>query len=289
MAAVSVAKLRNSVVTLMAAAITQSSCSTVGADAPPCDAASACKLGWRCVVGRCRDPETVLVSTLARRVAWLPTVRRIGADSESRGGEVPHEVRLEAGREPVTLVLGFEGVSVPAEPKPRGARDTEKRRPPSPGTLERALLVFEPAAIPDALTGEVEAEVAAVLDGWERPADSPATARLAPPMDAVKLTSRGQAVPGAAWVVDVTELVRGWTVPRRRRELVVALRASAGARAGFSMLDPDRRSPRLEVYFAPTSAELGPVPAEATTGTPHGETAPGSSNPTNGVSDGVER
>ncbi len=244
------------------------------------------------MLGRCREAGTTPVSTLARRLHWTPNLRAIvvdGATSPNLGAL--QVLRLDGNaRGAVTLVLDVVRATVPApplEPKrtttvpaatsasptatvspvasTRVEPNDRRVAPAPPGTLQRALLVLDSAPSTDALAGPVDVEVAEVVEGWDRD-DGEVGLRRLPRTRAPLPLARLPVAPGMPLSIDVTEIVRGWTEPRAHRGLVVTLRPHAGTRATLSLLEADHPSPRLDLYLAPTDAELGPRPASGSTG-----------------------
>ncbi|MBM4359803.1 MAG: hypothetical protein FJ096_16995 [Deltaproteobacteria bacterium] len=282
--------MRRPRVTFLATLLAATSCAGVATSPPPCDATVACEASRACVLGRCRETGTAPVSTLARRVTWRPAGRVLDVDGErALTGGGSRVLRLARDEDDVTLVLDFRDATVPTSAAPPTAtgQDVPLREAP-PGTLQRALLVLEAAALPNALAGSVEVAVAEVLEGFDLGAADTLGERTLPRTARPLTAAPTPIAPGAALVVDVTEVVRGWTRPRTHRGLVVTLRPTPGTRGAFTLQDPDRGSPRLDVYLAPTTAELGPKPVggaapaddaaragEASEGTSTGEREPG--------------
>ena len=218
---------------------------------PACDASRACASDGVCVVGRCRDAGTVPVSTLARRVQVAAShVAIIRDDSlhnsgeESASGERGFVLGATEGQ--TTVVVDFALV------KSLGER---------PDAVERAVVVLEPHASPEARAGQLTIDVAELVAPWETQGLG---FRTLPRTQLPIRLGAFVTAPMQPLSLDVTELVRKWIHGKRPYGLAILARGENGVRAWYANRESSRPSPRLDVYFAPDATGPTPEPAAPT-------------------------
>lgn len=204
---------------------------------PACDASRACSRDAVCVVGRCREPGTIPVSTLAQRVQLTPRKFKVIGERSIRETSAKHggfSIHADSQAE-TTLLLEW---VLPA---------TFRERAPA---IERAVVVFEPLAHLDARGGQLSVEVANILEPWRL---QKITAKNLPRTALLMRLGVFPAAPMQALSLDVTELVREWLGKKRLHGLMFVASGTGGVRAWYSSEASGRVSPRLDLYLAPVT------------------------------------
>jgi hypothetical protein len=202
-----------------------------------CSAHEPCGAGLACVLGRCRPSGTVPASFEAERVEVAPeALAAVGGGSARRAtplGDV--------------LVVG-----------PPGGLEVLLLRFALPErldrTLERALLLLDPAPRCDARPGRIHLELAEIAEAWSA---SAVTERRRPRLGLSMRVGDLEAVPERPWRVDVTEIVRLWE-RRPPHGIAVLVDAAAGAGACF-----EAERVRLQLFYAPPDRDAGTDAADA--------------------------
>ncbi|MEZ4445639.1 MAG: DNRLRE domain-containing protein [Polyangiaceae bacterium] len=190
------------------------------------------------MLGRCREPKTMPVSTDATRLELEPKdFAMVGAEGLATADTIGESIVFGRAGETRELWLRF------ALDLPDGAR------------VQRALLVLD--ALPECRRrpGLVSFEVAQILERWSSASATPARRpRTSLPMRAGELS----VTPPQPLRLDVTELVRAWRAPHAE-SFGLALRAEGSSESGacFSSGLSWGKGPRLVVFLWPEEDGAG--------------------------------
>jgi hypothetical protein len=205
-----------------------------GATPPPnvCSEYARCAGDRTCVMGRCRKPGTMPVSTDAPRLSFQPEdlawLTREGAHGPL---VVDDTFVLGKAGDDSALLLRF------AVTLPPGRR------------LQRAILKLDPMPRCGQTPGRLAVSVAHILAPWR---SSELSAATRPPLSLPIHVADTAATPPRALMADVTEVVREWQAHRKRYH-GLALSASGASESGacYTTGLSHGRGPRLDIYLWP--------------------------------------
>ena len=197
-----------------------------------CSHRARCKLGYACVLGRCRRNKTLPVATKSMRVSYAPEdIAEVDGNATRGPAKLgPFFLLGKKGAGETKLLMRFK-VELPVET-----------------VLQRALLVLEPMPRCGRRPGYVRLELADLLAPWQ--SDTVSSRRL-PRMSTPMFTGNHAVLPARALRLDVTSLVRQWEEHRGRYHGVALIASGTSPSGGcYSTGLMVGKGPRLELFLA---------------------------------------